>query len=554
MNIKNKTYQLFTYLLFAITTLYSFSISQLYYLTSKGPDYDFYKPYFDYFFGSINETGVEQGLIYYFLHAFIATFNSEYLNDFHLDQHMSNSIQIGNFVFYIMGLIGIYKFLKNRKYNKKTIFVVLSLINIFPPAIEMRLLFKPEILIFCCLIWIIVFLDSYIDTHNFRYLLYAIPPLVFVATIKANLAMMVGIFLILFYLKNIYKIDKNYFCYSVVLFTILFSLLTFENFSANSLFIFQHQSPEEFTGRAEFDFLYNIDFKSIWSNPFRESQKNSFIGILLLDTFDDYFGNFWTDDSSPLSLNRIIYFSIKETAFIGMFFTLMFYIFLIVQIKKNKNNRLIYLTPFIGIVIQMVVSQFTQYNPETGDVAKTYYYSFFLVIAFTLFAAELSKINFKILVTTGVAFAVLILHVYGFPKENDSDQEKYLNYNNQINILCEINNNLLSNVNTDCIPRDELFCYQTYESVNKTTIRNSKYITSTVEPIKKLTLFKDNTAYKVINLDDCIEKIKENYYPAKVYSIKNIPIFNILNFMFFILFISLYSFEKKKTDRPSYIY
>ena len=113
------------------------------------------------------------------------------------------------------------------------------------------------------------------------------------------------------------------------------------------------------------------------------------------------------------------------------------------QIKKNKNNRLIYLTPFIGIVIQMVVSQFTQYNPETGDVAKTYYYSFFLVIAFTLFAAELSKINFKILVTTGVAFAVLILHVYGFPKENDSDQEKYLNYNNQINILCEINNNLL---------------------------------------------------------------------------------------------------------------
>ena len=554
MNIKNKTFQLFTYLLFAITTLYSFSISQLYYLTSKGPDYDFYKPYFDYFFGSINETGVEQGLIYYFLHAFIATFNSEYLNDFHLDQHMSNSIQIGNFVFYIMGLIGIYKFLKNRKYNKETIFFVLSLINIFPPAIEMRLLFKPEILIFCCLIWIIVFLDSYIDCHDFRYLLYAIPPLVFIATIKANLAMMVGIFLTFFYLNKIYKVDKNYFYYSVVLFAVLFSLLTFENFSANSLFIFQHQSPEEFSGRAGFDYLYNIDFKSIWSNPFRESQKNSFIGILLLDTFDDYFGNFWTDDSSPLYLNRIIYFSIKETAFIGIFFTFMLYVFLFIQIRKNKNNRLIYLMPFIGIVTQMIISQFSLHNPETGDLAKTYYYSFFLVIVFSLLAAELSKINFKILIITSLVFAVLILHVYGFPKENDSDQEKYLNYNNQINILCEINNKLLSTVNTDCIPRDELLCYQTYESVNKTTIRNSKYITITVEPIKKLTLFKDNTAYKVINFDDCLEKIKENYYPAKVYTIKNIPIFNILNFMFFILFISLYSFEKKKTDRPSYIY
>lgn len=554
MKIKDKTFQFLTYLLFAITTLYSLSISQLYYLTSKGPDYDFYRPYFDYFFGSINQTGVEQGLIYYFVNAIIATFNSEYLNDFNLDQHMSNSIQMGNFVFYLIGLIGLYMFLKNRNYSKKTIFVVLSLVNIFPPAVEMRLLFKPEILIFCCLIWIIVFLDSYIDSYDFRYLLYSIPPLVFVATIKANLAMMVGIFLTFFYLNKIYKVDKNNFYYSLVLFAVLFSLLTFENFSANSLFIFQHQSPEEFTGRARFDYLYNIDFKSIWSNPFRESQKNSFIGILLLDTFDDYFGNFWTDDSSPLYLNRIIYFSIKETAFIGIFFTLMLYVFLFIQIRKNNNNRPIYFMPFIGIAIQMIISQFTQFNPETGDIAKTYYYSFFLVIVFSLLAAELSKINFKILIITSIVFAVLILHIYGFPKENDSDQEKYLNYNNQINILCEINNNLLSNVNTECIPRDELFCYQTYESVNKTTIRNSKYITSTVEPIKKLTLFKDNTEYKVINLDDCLEKIKENYYPAKVYSIKNIPIFNILNFVFFIIFISLYSFEKKRTDRPRYIY
>ena len=554
MKIKDKTFQFLTYLLFAITTLYSLSISQLYYLTSKGPDYDFYRPYFDYFFGSINQTGVEQGLIYYFVNAIIATFNSEYLNNFNLDQHMSNSIQMGNFVFYLMGLIGLYMFLKNRNYSKKTIFVVLSLVNIFPPAVEMRLLFKPEILIFCCLIWIIVFLDSYIDSYDFRYLLYSIPPLVFVATIKANLAMMVGIFLTFFYLNKIYKVDKNNFYYSLVLFAVLFSLLTFEPYSATSLFIFQHQSPEEFTGRARFDYLYNIDFKSIWSNPFRESQKNSFIGILLLDTFDDYFGNFWTDDSSPLYLNRIIYFSIKETAFIGIFFTLMLYVFLFIQIRKNKNNRPIYFMPFIGIAIQMIISQFTQFNPETGDLAKTYYYSFFLVIVFSLLAAELSKINFKILIITSLVFAVLILHIYGFPKENDSDQEKYLNYNNQINILCEINNNLLSNVNTECIPRDELFCYQTYESVNKTTIRNSKYITSTVEPIKKLTLFKDNTEYKVINLDDCLEKIKENYYPAKVYSIKNIPIFNILNFVFFIIFISLYSFEKKRTDRPSYIY
>ena len=61
----------FSWLLFFLTTIYTFLVGQLYYLTTKGPDYAFYEPYFNYFFGKLPSTGVEQGLLYYFLNASI---------------------------------------------------------------------------------------------------------------------------------------------------------------------------------------------------------------------------------------------------------------------------------------------------------------------------------------------------------------------------------------------------------------------------------------------------------------------------------------------------
>lgn len=39
----------FSWLLFFLTAAYTFLVGQLYYLTTKGPDYSFYEPYFNYF-------------------------------------------------------------------------------------------------------------------------------------------------------------------------------------------------------------------------------------------------------------------------------------------------------------------------------------------------------------------------------------------------------------------------------------------------------------------------------------------------------------------------
>ena len=60
-----------------------------------------------------------------------------------------------------------------------------------------------------------------------------------------------------------------------------------------------------------------------------------------------------------------------------MFFTLIMYSIIVWRLIKDKKNRYIYLMPLIGVVVQMIISQFTGYNPETGDIGKTYYYAFF---------------------------------------------------------------------------------------------------------------------------------------------------------------------------------
>ena len=108
----------FSWLLFFLTTIYTFLVGQLYYLTTKGPDYGFYEPYFNYFFGKLTSTGVEQGLLYYFLNASIISVNSESFIPDLWNQHFSNSIQAGNFFLYLIGIYGIYTFLK-LNFNKE---------------------------------------------------------------------------------------------------------------------------------------------------------------------------------------------------------------------------------------------------------------------------------------------------------------------------------------------------------------------------------------------------------------------------------------------------
>ena len=342
--------------LFFISTLYTFSLGNLYYLTTKGPDYNFYKPYFDYFLINQNTTGIEQGLLYYFINSLLIYSNSEIVSSVNAAEYFSNSIQLGNFIFYLIGLLGLGIFLKDKKFKTRNIFFALTMVNFFPPAFEFRLMFKPEVLIFSCLIWAIVFLEKYLKERNILYLLFTVPPLAVIFTTKANLALMVFLYLMFIYLNKIFNINKSNFYKSVVVFLIFFIGLSYENYQANELLIFQHQSPEEFLGSAELSYLYNLDINSLISNPFRDSQRDSYIGVLLLDTFDDYFGNFWTDDSSVFFHDRTQIINNRLIPFTGIFLTLIFYFAVFLKIINKDKYRKFYVMPFYGILVQMGLS------------------------------------------------------------------------------------------------------------------------------------------------------------------------------------------------------
>ena len=531
----------FFIILFFVSTLYTFSLGNLYYLTTKGPDYNFYKPYFDYFLKDQNSTGIEQGLLYYFTNSLLIYSNSEIVSSANATEYFSNMIQLGNFIFYFIGLAGLGIFLKDKKFKTKNIFFTLTMINFFPPALEFRLMFKPEVLIFSCLIWSIVFLEKYLKEKNILFLLFTVPPLAIVFSTKANLALMVFLYLMFIYLNKIFNINKSNFYKSVGVFLIFFIGLSYENYQANELLIFQHQSPEEFLGSAELSYLYNLDINSLISNPFRDSQRDSYIGVLLLDTFDDYFGNFWTDDSSVFFHDRTQIIDNRLIPFTGIFLTLIFYFAVFLKIINKDKYRKFYVMPFYGILVQMGLSQFIQYDPSNGDVAKTYYYSFFLIIVFLILISEIMKKYFNLSVVSGLIFILIFIHILGFPKEENNERAYLLEFNNESNILCDLNDFIFTNIDSQCSTKEYLFCEYNFATIEKVIIRNSEFnfekFDSENIPIE---LSKNGEIIKAKNYTACLEFVNKGYSVPKKYTLTNIPYLNFLNFLIFIFSIFYY--------------
>ena len=141
--------------------------------------------------------------------------------------------------------------------------------------------------------------------------------------------------------------------------------------------LFQHQSPEGYKNTAELGFAYNIDPVRLYTNPFSNNHRDSFIGVTLLDTFGDYFNIYWNNDESGFKQNRHVLNSSKDRAHIGLLLTLVFYFFLVVSAFTDKRYRKYTISVFIGSLTMLFISLFIQFDPTSGDMVKTYYYSFF---------------------------------------------------------------------------------------------------------------------------------------------------------------------------------
>ena len=71
-------------------------------------------------------------------------------------------IQVGNYLFFIIGFIGIYFLLRYLEISPIISLLVLNMLAIFPPILGARLILKPEIMMFAYLPWIILLIYKFL--------------------------------------------------------------------------------------------------------------------------------------------------------------------------------------------------------------------------------------------------------------------------------------------------------------------------------------------------------------------------------------------------------
>ena len=302
--MKSNTKILISFTTFIISLLTSFFLGEIFYNSIDGTDFYRYFRYIEYFSGTVETPSREQGLFYFwFISNFIEFSQSYYLPD-KWEYVYSTSIQLGNFVLYLIGLLGLFLWFSSRGVSKSIIFLTFSVLNFFPPIYGGRLIMKPEILVFCFLPWIFIGIDNYFKNKNKINLILVAPLLSLLVTSKGTIAMMMFFSLLYLYFHEIKKINLKDLLIPVAFFTILSTLLYSENSNINSVSLLSHQELDQYLFKAPISFLLNINFNDLIFNPFRNEHANSLIGITLIDLFGDYFNRYWDHSRSLFLSNR----------------------------------------------------------------------------------------------------------------------------------------------------------------------------------------------------------------------------------------------------------
>ena len=127
----------------------------------------------------------------------------------------------------------------------------------------------------------------------------------------------------------------------------------------------------------------------------------------------------------------------------SLLLSIIFYVYLIYLSYKDKEHRKFYLAPLLGIIFLGFNSlgyPFTNFNPLKADTFKTFYYAFFLAIAFSFISAKLfTNIKlYKIFII--LIYISSVFFIAGHPKNNDQLFSEKLVAQNEYSIFCNINN------------------------------------------------------------------------------------------------------------------
>ncbi len=416
-----------------VSLLSSYILGLVFYDATTGLDWFKYFNSVGYFLGFDTEITDPQGALYFSFIALIVELKTDVFQSNNWNLILNNSIQLANFIFYLIGISGIIVLFKKKGYRLNTIFISLSVLNFLPPALYFRLTMKPEALGFALLPWAIYSLELYFNKRSIKTLLFSSSIVSILITQKASISGMVLLSFLIIFFKEVRSIKNNIQIMLVGAFST--ALLLYENYTTMGKWLFEKPVPtsasltDKWNHTANIGFFYNIDFKNLLENPFKHLHSDSMLSITMLDTLSDYFGFFWNHKSTTnyiaygrinFSENFLIQTFLQQ--YISIIFTVLFYSLIGYLFVKKIKGRKYLLLPIFGLFILIINSQgfpSRNFDPETGDLFKVHYYSFLIAFTFCFILIHIMS-NYKY---SGFLIILLIptfLLSIGFPKEIDT--------------------------------------------------------------------------------------------------------------------------------------
>ncbi len=485
--IDNK-YDFFYKLIFYIIFYYSCVTLYLTFDIAQSPDFEKYYKYFEYYSGKIDKTGLEQGNLYFFFHYIFAVAVSSSTNLLTINEIVNISVHLVNSIIFLFGIKGFIKILKFKKYKSSYIYLSMIVVCFLPPAIQLRLTLKPEIIAFSLFGWILFHMSKYLSTNNKIDILLFFLALSVLFTSKISISFILFVILALEMYTNHRKIFNRKNLKYILPFLILSCTLIIENRHHNGLFLNEVKHPENYNNKADLNFFSNINRKDLINNPNRYFHNESFISITLFDTFNDFFLIYWNSEYTELNKNRDKeFFKInkipnnkgflkvkfdsleKSFTFSGDFdarwddpnyinetrmrfsfiFSIFFYLLSLV-LSFIRKNRIILISQFIGMLIialsALGVFGTNNFDPKVGDSVKIYYISFLISLSFIFLIVELFRIfNFGYK-TASIVFISLFMFFIGFPFSYAEDTRNDILYKNSLLTTCAINEPLIQNI------------------------------------------------------------------------------------------------------------
>ena len=498
---KRQYKEIISFFTLVASSIFTKELTFLHYNTTSGPDFDKYFVYLEQNSYLFEITGREQGIFYYYLNSLNFYRYNEVITADNFFYYLDKSIQELNFLLFVFSLIGFYFLLIHFGFKKRDVLIALTMLNFFPLAIAIRMVFKPEILALSFLPWIILCVELHKKNKKYSYLFLALPFTVALFA-KGSVLGSFGLFFLLFYLLPILKGDKKKVFLIFICFVLFSSLISFEDYESNGSNLLQVVHDEKYNNQADINFIYKVDFPKLIKSPIKFDHADSFISLTLLDTFGDYFDLYWNEDSNLFRKHRKELFLFEESRSIGvpkldiseknitfylqnntdiylrpflsLVLSLLFFIFLFIYIKRrNKFSKFLF-APILGMSIMIIQSVFgfpsKNYDPLVGDSIKPYYYGYFLCLGFLFLCIQIFNERKKIKLIL-LPYVLLILFILGFPKLNSTEYESGIAQVNSYSSFCKLNKPIIqiTSDNKDllqCETKDRIFSlnYKEYEN------------------------------------------------------------------------------------------